>query len=225
MIRNILFDLDETLYNDQDVKAQADVDVLSYFSDNIDGISLTEHYQLYKDSDKELVFDWFINFLSNFTNKDSEIKEHAENAESIYWKSLSNIKLYPDALVFLNAVSGKFELGILSDGSRNKQLKKLDFLGLESFFNSENLVFSEDVGEKKPSKLMFDKIIEKMNLNPAETLYIGDRVDRDIVGGNQAGFVTVLLRRNRSFNVSIINEEEKPTYEITNFFDLLRIIE
>lgn len=218
-IKNIIFDLDETLYNDQDVKAEADVQVLKFLSTKLTDIDIVKHYNLFKESDRETIFDWFKTFLGNFQS-DQINEELIKNTEEVYWNVLSQIKPYPDALIFLDNIKDKYALGILSDGSRNKQLKKMEALAIEHFFNPDFLVFSEDVGEKKPSPKMFDAIINKMSINPAETLYIGDRVDRDIVGGNKAGFQTALLRRNRSYNVQTDQESGQPTMEINTFFEL-----
>ena len=219
-IKNIIFDLDETLYNDQDVKAEADINVLEFFSKNVDEIDVVKHYRLFKDSDKDKVNDWFENFLGNFIS--SKVNEGLISAaENIYWETLSQIKPYPDALIFLEQVKENYKLGILSDGSRVKQLRKMESLNILRFFAPESLVFSEDVGEKKPSQKMFAAIVEKMQINPRETLYIGDRVDRDIAGGNIAGFKTVLLRRNRSYYAKTDGQDGKPHKEINTFFDLV----
>lgn len=45
----------------------------------------------------------------------------------------------------------------------------------------------------KPSKLMFDFALKRLGAEPSQTAMVGDRLDTDILGGAQAGLLTVLL--------------------------------
>ncbi len=45
----------------------------------------------------------------------------------------------------------------------------------------------------KPSPAMFLEAARILGTEPAETGMIGDRLDTDILGGERAGFVTVLV--------------------------------
>jgi 4-nitrophenyl phosphatase len=45
----------------------------------------------------------------------------------------------------------------------------------------------------KPARLMYDIALETMGVTPAETAMLGDRLDTDIVGGQQAGLKTIMV--------------------------------
>ena len=45
----------------------------------------------------------------------------------------------------------------------------------------------------KPARTMFDMAAERMRSEPAETAVLGDRLETDILGGQRAGFKTLLV--------------------------------
>jgi 4-nitrophenyl phosphatase len=45
----------------------------------------------------------------------------------------------------------------------------------------------------KPARTMFDMAVERMRSEPAETAVLGDRLETDILGGQRAGFKTMLV--------------------------------
>ncbi|NJN95479.1 MAG: HAD-IIA family hydrolase [Anaerolineales bacterium] len=45
----------------------------------------------------------------------------------------------------------------------------------------------------KPERLMFDIAVEKMGRDPGQTAMLGDRLETDILGGQQAGVKTILV--------------------------------
>ena len=54
---------------------------------------------------------------------------------------------------------------------------------------------SASLGVRKPDPAFFDRIVELAQCSPAETAYIGDRVDNDILPAARAGLVAVHVRR------------------------------
>ena len=50
-------------------------------------------------------------------------------------------------------------------------------------------------GVAKPAPEFFKRIIDELQLPPAEIAYVGDRTDNDIVPAKQAGMFTVFIRR------------------------------
>jgi 4-nitrophenyl phosphatase len=45
----------------------------------------------------------------------------------------------------------------------------------------------------KPERLLFDLAMAKMGSTPGQTAMLGDRLDTDIIGGQQAGLTTILI--------------------------------
>jgi HAD superfamily hydrolase (TIGR01662 family) len=62
---------------------------------------------------------------------------------------------------------------------------------VESF---DHFVFSYDAGSRKPSPAMLRQAMAAIDAEPAETIMVGDRRDRDIVAGRLAGNRTIWIR-------------------------------
>ncbi|WP_419818581.1 HAD family hydrolase [Glaciibacter flavus] len=99
--------------------------------------------------------------------------------------------LYPDALDcvqtlrdagFLIGIAGNQPLGV------DKQLKAA---GLSADF----MASSEAWGVAKPSTEFFSRIVDVARLEPSAILYVGDRLDNDVLPARSAGLRTALIRR------------------------------
>jgi HAD superfamily hydrolase (TIGR01549 family) len=72
---------------------------------------------------------------------------------------------------------------------RTSQLRALDL-------PNDVLVMSEELGVEKPDPAFFEAIVDLSATNdPGELLYVGDRVDNDVVPASEAGWRTCWLRR------------------------------
>ncbi|MFB9799730.1 HAD family hydrolase [Streptomonospora salina] len=54
---------------------------------------------------------------------------------------------------------------------------------------------SEDWGVAKPDPAFFTRVVEAADATPGDILYVGDRIDNDVLPAKQAGLRTALLRR------------------------------
>lgn len=64
-------------------------------------------------------------------------------------------------------------------------------LGLDA----DMIATSDDWGVTKPDPGFFEKMIEVSPVGPDETLYVGDRLDNDIVPATRLGLRTALINR------------------------------
>jgi FMN phosphatase YigB (HAD superfamily) len=60
---------------------------------------------------------------------------------------------------------------------------------------TDEILLSADLGFEKPSLGFFEKVAEAAGVQPAEVLYIGDRVDNDVLPAKAIGMKAVLMRR------------------------------
>ncbi|MBO3736703.1 HAD family hydrolase [Actinoplanes flavus] len=60
---------------------------------------------------------------------------------------------------------------------------------------SDMIATSDDWGVSKPNIAFFDAVAASMPCKPEEAIYVGDRLDNDILPANTAGFKTALIRR------------------------------
>ncbi|MDJ0381173.1 HAD family hydrolase [Streptomyces sp. G-G2] len=95
---------------------------------------------------------------------------------------------------------------------------------LRSLFTSDvDLIgTSDDWGASKPDQLFFDRVAEVTPFNPAEILYVGDRVDNDLRPGAAAGMLTALIRRGPWATIQWDTEEAKrlPTFRVDSLSEL-----
>jgi putative hydrolase of the HAD superfamily len=83
-------------------------------------------------------------------------------------------------------------MGVLSAGLHVKQAEKLVRLGAAHYFDPEAIFFTDQLGISKPNPKLFTKACEAMNLDPRRGLYIGDRLEHDVLPASSIGLRTVL---------------------------------
>ena len=97
-----------------------------------------------------------------------------------------------DALIYLK--SQGYRLAVISNGITIKQWEKLVRLNINSFF--DEVITSEEVGRKKPDKLIFDVALRKMNGVPEKSVMVGNKFREDALGAVNAGMSAVLVNSN-----------------------------
>jgi HAD superfamily hydrolase (TIGR01662 family) len=99
--------------------------------------------------------------------------------------------LYPDARPCLTSLrqAGYF-VGIAGNQSRDL-LASMLALGLDA----DIITTSEHLGFDKPSPRFFEAMLAQSGFRAAETAYVGDRVDNDILPARAIGMVTVFVER------------------------------
>lgn len=99
---------------------------------------------------------------------------------------------YPDAAPCLQDLRG-IPMGIISNGARDQQTRKLERAGLLPYFSA--LVFSEDVGIGKPAARIFEQACQRAREDPNECIHIGDDPAADVAGCAAAGMQPLWLDR------------------------------
>ncbi len=78
-----------------------------------------------------------------------------------------------------------YVIGALSDFPLGA---KLEVLGLDGYFSVR--FSAEDTGHLKPSPVPFAELAERMSCSPHEVLYVGNSLDKDIIGARNYGMYT-----------------------------------
>ena len=60
---------------------------------------------------------------------------------------------------------------------------------------ADAILISAEVGVEKPSPGFFEKVSEAAGTRPDEVLYVGDRLDNDVLPARSVGMQTALIRR------------------------------
>jgi putative hydrolase of the HAD superfamily len=124
--------------------------------------------------------------------------------------------LFPNATRVLDYLSGKYRLGIITNGFPDTQERKLKNCGLFPYF--DQVIISGQVGFSKPSKGIFDFAVNAAEASYSESLMIGDNLEADVRGATNAGMDAVW------FNEQKKQEKHKARYEINDLKDLLSFL-
>lgn len=109
-------------------------------------------------------------------------------------------RLFPDVEACFRMLSSH-QLGIISNGDTSQQRKKLNDLGIASFFTS--VTISSDVGVAKPEPGIFIEACRQAQLPPETCVYIGDRLETDARAAVKAGLRGIWLNRSGLPRVNI----------------------
>jgi putative hydrolase of the HAD superfamily len=88
-------------------------------------------------------------------------------------------------------------LGVISNVSLlpEKLRADVDALGIGRYLGSA--VFSSEVGVRKPDPRIFRRALSELDADPAHAVFVGDRLNDDIVGAQAVGMRTILTRQFR----------------------------
>lgn len=104
---------------------------------------------------------------------------------------IERVDLYPDALACLRAAR---HAG-LSIGIAGNQPAGVEAQMREAGFNADFMASSAAWGVTKPSAEFFSRIVEAAQLDAGKILYVGDRLDNDVLPARKAGMRTAFVRR------------------------------
>lgn len=97
--------------------------------------------------------------------------------------------IFQDALSTLQALRGRYKLGVISDTWPSIR-PVLDAFGLTPYFDC--FTFSFELGCFKPDRRMYEDALAKMGLPPEECAFIDDGV-KNLQGAQAAGIQPVLI--------------------------------
>lgn len=110
-------------------------------------------------------------------------------------------------------------LAIITNGIKDVQLSRIQGSPLCNTF--EQIIISEEAGSQKPEPGIFDYAFAKLGItDKSKVLIVGDSLTSDIQGGKNYGIDTCWFNPLEKANEAGI----KPTYEIRDLSELLRII-
>jgi len=84
------------------------------------------------------------------------------------------------------------------------------------------IVLSSEVGKRKPHPEMFERALAELEVRPEEALFVGDRLDADVLGASRAGMRTVQALWFRADDVQI---ETEPDFEAFTQMDVLNVVD
>ncbi|RKY72115.1 MAG: hypothetical protein DRP97_01090 [Candidatus Latescibacterota bacterium] len=145
------------------------------------------------------------------------------SADQVFRACLSGIatadSLFPEAREVLEALKGRYRLGLLSNNIVEYVRGPLEHLGLERFFDV--VVISGEENTRKPEPAVFHRALERIGAKPSEAMMVGDSLLEDVAASQRVGMTAVWV--NRSGEKPKL--EVKPDYTIGDLRVLLELFE
>jgi len=117
----------------------------------------------------------------------------------------NSITVEPEVLAALDELRrAGYRMGLVSNISLRPDLMRADLerMGLAQYLDAT--VFSSEVGVRKPDPRIFQEALDRLRVEPPETVFVGDRLYDDVSGAQAVGMRSVLTRQFR--------QEDDPEY-------------
>ena len=192
MIKNIIFDLDNTIIEDKE-------DYILHYKEALKNCGYCENdylniYNALDDYDASLSDDnrfytkeTILNFFNSKLNANFDIKFIDELNKVIgkYWTKY--VLLPEDTLRYL---SSKYNLYVFTNWFEDCQTERLKNIGYLKYFSK---IFGSDKVGAKPFTASFQEVLNSIESSPSECIMIGDSKKNDILGANNAGIAGILF--------------------------------
>lgn len=140
----------------------------------------------------------------------SELRRVMRIFESVRF---GRVYLYKDTLAALHRLAASHQLALLTNGNSNPVEANIG-----DYFSYS--VLAEDCGFSKPDKRIFDVLLGKAHIRADELIHVGDSLETDVAGAQNAGATAVHLNREGVPNTGDIT----PDHEISDLTGLYPIV-
>jgi len=205
MLTTIVFDLDDTLYDEIDYCRSGFASVAEFLAD------------MPNSPNAERVFDCLWNqFTSGIRKKTFNValeelgithdEKLIQKLVEVYRNHIPEISLPADSRQVLCRLSDKYTLALLTDGFLPAQELKVKALGLEEFFKC--IMYTEHLGRRfwKPSPAGFEKLMQTLDVKPQNMAYVADNEKKDFIAPNNLGILTIRIIRPARIHTELSEE-------------------
>jgi len=195
MIKTVIFDIDNTLYN-FDAAHEAGMEAVCNYVYEQFGWEKEAFTAVYKDVMKELfdelgdigsAHNRLLRFERILEDRGLPLYPHAMKLYSLYWDTLiEESEISPGAEETMRELKKmEIRVGIGSDMTAWVQYRKLEKLGLLQY--CDFVVTSEESNADKPDARFYTMCLKKAKCEPFECIYVGDNYWKDYRGSLDAG--------------------------------------
>ncbi len=219
MIRAILFDLDETLLNR--------TETVTHF--------LRDQHRRFPAIQTQVLEDRYVaRFLAldnhGYTKKEVVYPQLVEEfAIDMEWQQLLtdfNKRSEWPQLVLFERVEEYLQqkrqeghkLGIITNGTINAQLAKIEKLGLDELVDT--YLISEQEQIRKPEPEIFLRAAKRLDVATTECVFVGDNPRADVIGAKQVGMKGIWFRGHLAWPEDLASQ---PDYTITAFEEMFAV--
>lgn len=199
MIKAVIFDVDNTLYNFTKAHKAA-FRALAAYADERLGLSGESFERLHRETAEELraymgevaaLHNRCIRYQVMLEKLGLPLYPHVLEMEGFYWDTLLKEAVpSTNAKETLRSLKDRgIRIGVGTDMTARMQFRKLEMLGMLAYVDF--LVSSEEAGAEKPALSFFARCVEKAGFGKKECLFVGDSLRKDVLGALDAGLQAV----------------------------------
>lgn len=225
MITVVVFDLDDTLYDEVDYCRSGFIAVAGYLADSPGAPSAEDVYAAlwaqFSAGNRTRTFNAALDALGLDCDQ-SRVQELVQ----VYRNHAPRITLPDESRAVLDKLKSKYTLVLLTDGFMPAQRLKVQVLGIEEYF--ARIVYTEQLGRQfwKPSPAGFEKLMRDLDVSPEQAVYVADNEKKDFIAPNKLGFSTIRLIRSGGIHTAVSDKPgAKAQHEIRRLGELPTLIE
>ncbi len=193
MLRAVLFDLDDTLYDRSALVLRIAREQTVAFSEPLGRIDPA----VFVERLIELDAHGYGSKPAAYARIVSELglpPALAETLERHFWETYDALsEPAQEAQVVLGALRAQgLKLGVVTNGRSTRQALKLERLGVAPFFDA--VLVSQSEGVRKPERTIFERAVARCGVAAGEALFVGDHPENDVAGARAAGLIAVWKR-------------------------------
>ncbi len=205
MITTVIFDLDDTLYDEVEY-CRSGLKAVAEFIGGQPDMPSTEHifnafWKQFSKGSRAKIFNAALKMLGVPYTDDSVGK-----LVQVYREHNPAITLPKDSKGVLDKLKAKYTLALLTDGFLPAQQLKVQALEIRQYFKC--IIYTEQLGRQywKPSPLGFEKILQALNAKPENAAYVADNAEKDFIAPNNLGLLTIRIIRPAGIHKESANE-------------------
>jgi FMN phosphatase YigB (HAD superfamily) len=134
------------------------------------------------------------------------------------------VRLREGAPETLEYVSEHYEVGLVTNGTRETQRWKLETLGIAETFDTTVFCDPDRGIESKPDPEPFELAVASLSVGPEELLHVGDSHREDVVGAEVAGLESAWVPVDRPHENLPADPHPAPSYRLSSLPALRSII-
>lgn len=206
MIKTVIFDIDNTLY-DYDKNHLYGMDALADYCQKFFGLTKQETFFVYEEAQKiavhrigtdtAAIHNRMIRFQCMTELLSTPPFPYVEEMYHAYWDTLiASAEPSPFVQEFISLLKDcGIRIGIGTDMTAGIQYQKLRKLGIAPYIDF--IVTSEETGVEKPHPHFFEICQKKAGCLPKECAFIGDHLKKDVQGAWDNGLYGIWYSRER----------------------------